>query len=29
VLFIILIGAIYFAWRFGENLWVSHYAQLR
>jgi hypothetical protein len=29
VLFIILIGAVYFAWRFGENLWVSHYAQLR
>ncbi|MDP2355576.1 MAG: hypothetical protein Q8M31_05890 [Beijerinckiaceae bacterium] len=29
VLFIILIGAIYFAWRFGENLWISRYAQLR
>ncbi len=29
VLFIILMGAIYLAWRFGENLWVSHYAQLR
>jgi hypothetical protein len=29
VLFILLIGAIYFAWRFGENWWVSQYAQLR
>ncbi len=29
VLFILLIGAVYLAWRFGENLWVSHYAQLR
>lgn len=29
VLFILLLGALYFAWRFGENLWVSHYAQLR
>lgn len=29
VLFILLIGAVYFAWRFGENWWVSHYAQLR
>jgi len=23
VLFILLIGAIYFAWRFGESWWVS------
>ncbi|MFN3891452.1 MAG: hypothetical protein ACK4MV_13720 [Beijerinckiaceae bacterium] len=29
VLFILLIGALYFAWRFGENWWVSHYAQAR
>lgn len=29
VLFILLIGAVYFAWRFGENWWVSQYAQLR
>ena len=29
VLFVLLIGAIYFAWRYGESLWVSRYAQLR
>lgn len=29
VLFILVLGAIYFAWRLGENWWVSAYAQLR
>jgi hypothetical protein len=29
VLFILLIGAAYFAWRYGESLWVAHYAQVR
>lgn len=29
VLFILLLGAIYFAWSFGANWWVAHYAKLR
>ncbi len=29
VLFILLIGAAYLAWRYAESLWVAHYAQLR
>lgn len=29
VLFILLLGAVYFAWSFGANWWVAHYAQLR
>ena len=29
VLFILLIGAAYFLWRYAEGLWVAHYAQLR
>ncbi|MBX9760010.1 MAG: hypothetical protein K2Y29_14630 [Beijerinckiaceae bacterium] len=29
VLFVLLLGAVYFAWRFGANWWVAQYAQLR
>ena len=29
VLFILLIGAAYFLWRYAESLWVAHYSQLR
>ncbi len=29
VLFVLLLGAIYFAWRFGANWWVAQYAQMR
>lgn len=29
VLFILVLGAIYFAWRLGENWWISAYAQVQ
>lgn len=29
VLFVLLLGALYFAWRFGANWWVGQYAQMR
>jgi hypothetical protein len=28
VLFVLLAGAAYFAWRFGEAWWITHFAQL-
>lgn len=29
VLFVLLLGAVYFAWRFGANWWVAHFDQVR